>query len=404
VAELSKSFPIGGKVAPGFEPVLQEFRENFARRGEIGAACAAWVNGHSVVDLWGGFRDARRHLPWEEDTLALVFSTTKGLAAMAIAVACSRGLFELETPVSRYWPEFAAADKRDITVRQLLTHQAGVCALDAKVDAEILSSPDRLAGILAGQRPFWRPGMYHGYHPVTLGWYESELIRRTDPQHRTLGRYFAEEVAGPLGLEFYIGLPRSVSTERIAVLRDYYLWQVAFHLRDLPPAFALAILNPFSLVQRAMRNPPVWRPSELSGPLYRTLEIPAANGIGLPRSIAKAYGEFAAGAPGLAISDRAFDAIVTAAPPPPGGILDRVFKVRSSFAAGYFKPSPDFRFGSSNRAFGMPGLGGSFGFADPDLGLGYAYVPNRLGYHLWNDPREMALREAVYRCLLKSRT
>ena len=210
---------VSGWVAEGFEAVRAAFEENFQYRNEIGAACAVYHKGQPVVDLWGGWRDPKARAPWVEDTLVLVFSTTKGMASLAVAVAHSRGLFDYDESVATYWPEFAQEGKGDVTVRQLLSHQAGLSAIDEPMDLDLLGNPDRVAAAIAKQAPAWEPGRRHGYHGISLGWYESELVRRVDPQHRTIGRFFADEVASPLGLEFYIGLPDDVPDERIAVMQ-----------------------------------------------------------------------------------------------------------------------------------------------------------------------------------------
>src|SRR5215217_4881514 len=194
---------VEGHVAPGFERVREEFERNFRRRREVGAACAAYHRGEKVVDLWGGFRDRQRTRRWQEDTMVLVYSTSKGLAAMTMALAHSRGLIEYDERVATYWPEFAQNGKERITVRQLLSHQAGLCAIDERLSSRNLGNPDEVDRILAAQAPAWRPGTRHGYHALSIGWYEAALIRRVDPQRRSLGRFFAEEIAEPLGLEFY---------------------------------------------------------------------------------------------------------------------------------------------------------------------------------------------------------
>ena len=207
---------IEGIVAPEFHEVRREFERNFVERGEHGAACAIYHRGQKVVDLWGGQRCALNSLPWTEHTLSLVFSVSKGMAAAAMAVAHSRGLFELDHPVAHYWPEFHQRGKRHITVRQLLAHQSGLIAIDQPVLVQELADHDALAEILARQSPAWPPGMKHGYHTLTLGWYQSELIRRVDPQRRSLGAFFRDEVAAPLQAEFYIGLPKHIDEQRLA--------------------------------------------------------------------------------------------------------------------------------------------------------------------------------------------
>jgi len=206
---------IHGYVAPGFEELREEFIKNFTKRGELGAACAIYYKGEKVVDLWGGYRDAKSRAPWEENTMVMVFSTTKGLAAMTVAVVHSRGLIDYDEKVATYWPEFAQNGKESITVRQLLSHQAGLPVLDKKLTLEQVADLDALAEVLARQKPIWEPGTKHGYHAATLGLYMNELIQRVDPQHRSLGQFFQDEIAEPLDLEFYIGLLTKYLTQEL---------------------------------------------------------------------------------------------------------------------------------------------------------------------------------------------
>jgi CubicO group peptidase (beta-lactamase class C family) len=390
---------IRGAVAPGFEPVREAFAGNFAERGEVGAACAAYRRGEKIVDLWGGFRDRASLAPWEEDTLVLVFSTTKGLSAMAMAVAHARGLFDLDERVAAYWPEFAAAEKERVTVRQLLAHQAGLCAVDEPLSAAILADLDTVAAIIARQRPAWEPGARHGYHAISLGFYEGELLRRVDPAHRSLGRFFREEVARPLGIEFHIGLPAGIPEERLAVVEMFQpTWLLGGLDRDAW-RFLLALLRRGSLTARAFGNPRVRQPADFAAPEFVGLELPAVGGYGVARDIARAYGALATGGSEIGLTARTLKELRTPAPAPSGGLRDMVLLVDTRYAFGYLKPSPGYSFGSSEAAFGTMGAGGSFGFADPDAGVGFAYVMNRMGFHVWSDPREEALREAVYRCL-----
>ncbi len=390
---------IHGSVAPGFEDVEAQFEKNFSERGELGAACAAYWKGREVVNLWGGVRDSKGSKPWGEDTLVLVFSTTKGMAAMAVAVAHSQGLFELDEPVASYWPAFAENGKAHITVRQLLSHQAGLCAIDEPLEVEDLADLDALADRLARQKPHWEPGARQGYHGITLGWYEGELIRRVDPRHRSLGRFFHDEIAQALDLEFYIGTSTDVSELRIAVIEDFVPIRMLLHLNEMPWRFVLAVLNPWSLTARSFGNPKLRRPSDWGNEQLRTVEVPAANGIGLVRSIAKAYGVFACGGAEVGLTQDTFEALITPATAPSNGTFDQVLRVNTSFSLGYMKPFPEFQFGSNSHAFGTPGMGGSFGYADPATGIGFAYAPNRSGYYLWDDPREKALRDALHACL-----
>jgi len=392
---------VSGGVDEAFGPVADAFRRNFAERGEIGAACSAYRDGRTVVDLWGGYRDGVSRAPWLGDTLVPMFSTTKGVASMAVAVAHSRGLLDYDAPVASYWPEFAAAGKQAVTVRQLLSHQAGLCAIDERLELADLLDLDRVADVIARQRPAWAPGTRHGYHGITLGWYEGELIRRVDPGGRSLGRFFADEVAAPLGLDFFIGLPDSVPAERVATIHGYKPAEMLLHLHEFPPRFVFAFLNPRSITYRTFGNPRVLGlVNEYNRRELQRAEIPAANGIGTPRSVAKAYGEFATGGRTLGLRDDTLDALRRPAVAPTGGRMDVVLHIESVFSLGYVKPFPRFRFGSpAGLAFGTPGAGGSFAFADPDAGVGFAYAMNRTGFRLYDDPRELALREALYRCL-----
>ncbi len=396
VKSLTTTVPFQGTVAPGFEAVQAEFVRNFTQRGELGAACAIYYQGQQVVDLWGGYRDERTRAPWEEDTLVIVYSTTKGLAALAMAVAHSRGLFDYEAPVVTYWPEFAKPGKAHITIRQLLAHQAGLCVIDEPLNLKILADPDALSAVLARQKPAWEPGTRWGYHAFSLGWYESELLRRVDPHHRTLGQFFQDEVAKPLGLEFYIGVPASVLASRIATPMEKGGLQRMFMA---PPGLLLSLLNPRSITMRTFRNPQVSSNLVFNSPEYRAIEFPSAGGIGRACSIAKAYSVFATGGHELGITSETLDALTATARLPTGGPRDVVLHTDTSFSLGFLKPFPGFRFGSSEKAFGMAGSGGSFGFADPDAHVGYAYVMNKQGPKMWDDPREKALREAFYGCL-----
>ena len=395
----TNQLPIGGTVSSQFEEVREQFTRNFAERAELGAACAVYYRGRKVVDLWGGYRDAKTRQPWTEDTLVLVFSTTKGIAAMVMAVAHSQGLFDLDDSIAMHWPEFAQHGKGRITIRQLLAHQAGLPTIDRRLDAWKLADLDRMADILASQRPAWQPGTKHGYHTLTLGWYQSELIRRVDPRHRSLGQFFQEEIAAPLDLEFYIGLPPTVAEERIATIEGYHPLKILFHMRTLPSRMVLASMWPWSLTARSARNPKFRAAVEVGGPEYRRVEIPSANGIGQARAIAKAYGVLAAGGGQLGLTARTMDELTAPAFAPPAGPRDTILKVDTLYSFGFVRPCRGFSFGKTASAFGCPGAGGSFGFADPETQLGFAYVTNKMGFHLIDDPREKALRDACYQCI-----
>jgi CubicO group peptidase (beta-lactamase class C family) len=396
---------VNGTVDPGFEAVRYEFARNFSDRKELGAAFAVYHRGRKVVDLWGGHRDRKREHSWHADTLTTIFSSTKGIAALTLAHAHSQNLFEWDAPVADYWSEFAQAGKGAVTVRQLLAHQAGLCAIDVPLDVEILADHDRLAEILAKQAPAWEPGTRHGYHAISLGWFQSELLRRVDPQRRSLGRYFRDELATPLDLDIHIGLPETFPETRIGFISRGSLWSLLSQLGKrhvVPVRMVLAMLRRKSLTGRSFSNPRLKDPTAINtDPALRAVEIPSANGMADARSIARLYGVFATGGAELGIRKQTLDDLMDDAIQPTGGLRDLVLKTEMNYSLGFSRPNVDFDFASSLRAFGTPGAGGSFCFADPDARLGMAYIMNRMGSHLLDDPREKALRDATYRAVSK---
>jgi CubicO group peptidase (beta-lactamase class C family) len=380
---------IAGDVAEGFGRVADEFRRNFERRGDVGAA---------IVDLWGGIRDSRRRLPWQRDTMVPLFSTTKGVSALVMASLHSKGLLEWDEPVAHYWPEFAQAGKQDITVRQLFEHQAGLAVIDTRLRIAVLSDLDALAEILAAQRPAWTPGSATGYHAVSLGLYQNELARRVDPQHRTIGRILAEEFAAPLGLTLYLGLPADVDLDEVAVLGRLSPRAALRQLPGVPWALARQLANKRSPVTRSLSNPALAKAERFTQRHVLTPELPSSNAVGTPRSVAALYSAAATASPKLPIDAVTLDELAEPANSPP--LADTLLLARRTYRLGFNRPVPGFWFGTkSGRAFGTPGLGGSFGFADPGARVGYAYAPNRLGIRLSDDPRETALRRAVYASL-----
>jgi CubicO group peptidase (beta-lactamase class C family) len=382
-----------GQVAPGFESVRDAFVENFRKRHELGGACSAYCGGQRVVDLWGGVRDVRTGAPWEEDTMVIVHSATKGLAAMTLALAHSRGWLDYEERVSTYWPEFAQQGKERITVRQLLAHQAGLFAIDEPVDRSVLADLDRLATVLARQKPAWEPGTRQAYHALSLGFYEGELLRRVDPRHRTLGQFFHGEIASRLGEEMYIRLPETIPNDRLARLESPGFLAMLF---GFPPRLLVDVMNRRSNIYRALVVNPgssVYLDDER---VYaRNLEVPSGGAVGTARGIAHAYGTFAVGGRELGLRQETLDLLAAPAIPPTRGFHDECLKGEVSFSLGFMKPSATWPFGGP-RSFGSPGAGGAMGFADPDAGVGYAYVTSRMGTALTGDARDVALRDALY--------
>ena len=390
VSEVPNTAAIHGFVSPGYEAVREAFTENFLQRREIGAACCVYHRGEKVVDLWGGIRNKTTGEPWQEDTMALIYSATKGLSAMTLAVAHSRGWLNYDERVSKYWPEFAQNGKEKITVRQLLAHQAGLFALDERLDKSVVADLDHLAEILARQKPAWEPGTRQAYHAITLGFYEGELLRRIDPQHRSLGQFFQDEIATPLGLDFYIRLPESIPDSRLAPLVDASFSAIVF---GFPYKMALAVLNPRSNIRRALLGSELAHDQQCIYP--RNLEIPAGGGVGTARAIAHAYSVFATGGRELGLRQETLDELTAPAVPAKEGFYDDCIKEEVAFSLGFMKPNSGFPFLSAS-SFGHPGAGGSLGFADPEAQIGYAYVPNRKGTTMGGDPRDVALRTALF--------
>lgn len=382
---------IEGHVSAGFEAVRDAFAENFARRRELGGACCVYYRGEKVVDLWGGVRNKASGEPWEEDTMVLVYSTTKGLAAMTLALAHSRGWLDFEERVCTYWPEFARNGKENVTVRQLLAHQAGLFAFDEQGDRSLVADPDRLAAVLASQKPAWEPGTRQAYHAITLGFYESELLRRIDPRHRSLGQFFQDEIATPLGLDFYIRLPESIPDSRLAVLARPSLFAV---LRGFGIRFFLTAFNRRSNISRALAGSMF--PHDERRIYARNFEIPSGGGVGTARAIAHAYSVFATDGRELHLRPETLHLLAAPAVPPTRGFYDECMKGEGvQFSLGFMKHCPVWPFGSEG-SFGQPGSGGSLGFADPKTGIGYAYVTSQMGTSLTGDPRDLALRKALY--------
>jgi CubicO group peptidase (beta-lactamase class C family) len=386
-----QSSTISGFVKPRFEAVRAAFVENFTRRNELGAACCIYYQGEKVVDLWGGIRNKATGDHWEEDTMVLVFSATKGLSALAMALAQSRGLFDYDECVCTYWPEFAGQSKEKITIRQLLSHQAALFAFDVPMNKRVVADLDRLAAVMAQQKPAWEPGTRQAYHAISLGFCEGELLRRVDPRHRSLGQFFQEEIASPLGLDFYIRLPEEIPNSRLATLQMANYALAIFH-NPLPLTFAA--MNRRSPLYRAMvSNPGTLLPLDPDRVYARNLEVPSGGGVGTARAIAHAYSEFATGGHVLGVREDTLQQLMAPAVAPLHGFYDECLKVEVPFSLGFSKPSS-----AHPSPFGAPGAGGSMGFADPQAEIGYGYVLNRMGTYM-EDPRDLALRTAMYQSI-----
>ncbi|MFI6639319.1 serine hydrolase domain-containing protein [Streptomyces sp. NPDC050504] len=378
---------VKGTVSDGFEPVRDAFLRNFQDRGDRGAAVAVYRHGVKVVDLWAGTKDVDGHEPWAVDTAQIVRSAGKGIAAAVPLLLHQRGQLDLDAPVGTYWPEFKAAGKERVLVRHLLTHRAGLPVVDRPLTPA--EACDGVSGprAVAAQAPAWQPGTDHGYHAQTYSWLLSELVRRVTG--RTIGRWVAEEIARPLGLDFWFGLPAEEASRvgRIGPVEE-------------PPTTSALKLRPKRNVTEAYEDPnsltrrafgaiaPL--PDE-NDPAYRAAELPASGAISTARALARCYAAMI----GPVDGHRLFaPATLTLARTEESAGPDRVLVVNTRFGLGFMlhgSTSPFLAPGS----FGHPGRGGSLGFADPENGIAMGYVTNSLRKGVTADPRSHALIKAV---------
>jgi CubicO group peptidase (beta-lactamase class C family) len=383
---------VSGNCDARFAKVRDVFEASLASGEEIGASVAVLIDGSPVLSLFGGFADPAKTRPWTEDTLVNVYSTTKAMAAFCLHQLVEEGKVDLDAPVARYWSEFAAAGKGEVPVRWLLSHRVGLPAVKKLLPNEALYDWDAMTSALAAETPWWKPGESHGYHAVTFGWLVGEVVRRVTG--KSVGSVFRERIAGPLGADFWIGLPESEHGrvgELSAMVAQPAPDTGGFNLME---AF---MKDPEGMVARAFMNPPsmAFGPNN---PAWRRAEIPAANGHANALAIAKVYG--AAVAPSAGRRVLAPESIARALQEQSVG-KDAVLQLETRFGLGFMIPQArrDARFGPSERAFGHPGAGGSLGFADPDARIGFGYAMNKMGPSILMDVRPLALIDALYSCL-----
>ncbi|WP_171117188.1 MULTISPECIES: serine hydrolase domain-containing protein [Streptomyces] len=381
---------IHGHCDARFAAVRAAFQENFRERQELGAAVTVVVDGVTVVDLWGGWADPARTRPWERDTLVNVWSTSKGPVALCAHILADRGLLDLDAPVATYWPEFAAAGKESVLVRHLLSHRAGLSGLREPHSFADLCDWEVTTRRLAAMEPWWEPGTRSGYHALTYGHLVGEVVRRVSGL--LPGAFLEREVTGPLGVDFTIGLPEkdAVRAAELTHRRVSPSTEQAAIFSQLAPAAVAALTNP--AVGAAEANTPEWRAAE----------IPAANGHGTARAVAALYGILAGrGSYGgrRVLSPEAAERVRAGQ----GSRRDLVLGVglgRDTEAGlGLWLSGPHGSYGPNPRAFGHDGFGGSCGLADPEAGVSLGYVMNRMGPHIADDPRKMALVNALYGAL-----
>lgn len=369
-----------GYVAPGYEPVREAFEANFAERGELGAAFAAFRGGEPVVDLWGGLADRASGRPWREDTLQLIYSGTKGLVALCVLMLVDRGRLRLDDPVNRHWPEFG---KPEILVRHIVSHTARLPGIDTPITVADLIDDRRMAEILAAQAPNPDPRAALCYHALTYGWLCGELVRRVDG--RSIGTFFAEEVAGPLGIEFWIGLPEA-QEPRVTTLELASDW--GLKAPRGPEEFAR---DP--LLKSVWGNPPIFDRAAFfwNDRALHAAEMPGANGIGTARAVAKVYGCLATGGAPL-LSEPALQLGRTVL----ADGWDALHEDRRRVGVGFNLQTETMNYGPAEDAFGHGGAGGSNHGAWPGLGVGWSYAMNLMRDAERPDPRPQALLKALH--------
>ncbi|MGX9882542.1 serine hydrolase domain-containing protein [Streptomyces sp. NPDC002276] len=381
---------IDGHCDPRFTAVRTAFEENFRDRDELGAAVTVTVDGETVVDLWGGWADTARTRPWERDTLVNVWSTTKGPVALCAHILADRGLLDLDAQVATYWPEFAAAGKENILVRHLLSHRAGLAGLREPHSLAQLYDWELTTRRLAAMEPWWEPGTRSGYHALTYGFLVGEVVRRVSGL--LPGAFLEREVTGPLGIDFTIGLPEKEAGRAAELAHPPVASssEQAAIFSQLTPVAIAALTNP--LAGAAEANTPEWRAAE----------IPAANGHGTARAVAALYGVFAGrGSYGghRVLSPEAAERVREGQGSCRDLVLGAGFAHETEIGLGLWLSGPNGSYGPDPRAFGHDGFGGSCGLADPDAGVSLGYVMNRMGPHIADDPRKLALIDALYGAL-----
>ena len=379
-----------GQCDSRFTAVRDAFAENFDSRNDVGASTAVYLDGKLVVDLWGGHADAAGTRPWQSDTIVNIYSITKPMAAICLHHLVGQGRVDWDARVAQYWPEFAQAGKGNIPVRQLLNHRSGISGIRQPLPTEALYDWDRMVHALEAQEPWWEPGTKHGYHTITFGWLIGEIVRRVSG--KSLGTYWKEEISGPLGADLIIGVGAE-DDARVAEM--------------LPPpplgpgesdAWAEFLADPESMQAKAAGNPP-WDPvATINTVEWRRAELPAVNGHGNGRSLAKIFGALARGGEldGVVVLSPSViaDATVEQAHGP-----DAITASVSRFGLGFALSNETYPMGGNPRAFGHAGLGGSIAFADPDAKVGFGYAQNKIGLSVGQDPRVTSLVDALYASL-----
>jgi len=358
---------VAGECEPHFRAVREAFEQGFQRYGELGAAVSVLVDGRPVVDLWGGFQDEARTIAWDRETLVNVWSISKGVTALCLAMLADRGQLDVDAPVVEYWPEFAAEGKQNIRVSCLLAHQAGLPALRAELPTDSHIDWQLMTEALAQERPWWEPGTALGYHWLTWGWLAGELLRRVES--RSVGAFIRAEIAEPLGIDFHMGAPPEIDARiaPIAAGATQVAWPVLLYWLRTPHWMPMRM--------RSLGNPQQSE-AKVDSRAWRSAEIPAANGVSNARALARLFGLLACDGNddrGCLLRPAALERAIRTQ----SEGRDLLFGFRSRFGLGFMLDSEHLGISRGSRSFGHTGAGGGFAFADRERRLGFAYTPNR---------------------------
>jgi CubicO group peptidase (beta-lactamase class C family) len=376
------------KVASGWEPVRAAFLEGFEKNEEHGAGVAVYHRGQCVVDLMGGWRNKDHTIPYGTDALQVVFSTTKGITSIAVAICVERGLLDYSEKVATYWPEFADRGKGDVTVAQLLSHRAGLYTVDGDITLEEALDWDTVTTRLAATAPRFPVDSTHGYHAITFGWLAGELVRRVSG--KSIGQFVRDEIASPLNAEFHIGLPEDLEP-RVARL-------MAHPIPKFTPEVAKLMMErsaPGTKGAEALGLNGAFGNGVFNKPEVHRAMIPGANGIGNARSLARIYAATVGEVDGVRILGEETRSRATVSNTPKGE-MDQVLISETDFAMGFMVHCPRTPF-SGPTSFGHDGAGGSSSFADPSREMGFSYVMNTMMTVADSDPRRERLIAAAVR-------
>ena len=387
-----------GNIDQKYSMIATAFLDNFKYNGEIGASLCVYHYDKLVFDIWSGYKDLKKQELWEENTVVPFFSTTKVIAASCLAICHSRGLFDYEDKVSKYWKSFAKNGKEDITIAQLFQHRGGLSAIDRKLTIEIIKDRELLEEIIAEQRPYWNPDDFQGYHCWTIGWYISALLSKIDTKKRRLKEFVEEEILPNINGEIRVGIDESFDFSRIAILKPF---SKAKGLFAMPFKFVKEFFNPWSLTFKSMLNPSfVGNHANFNRRDVLELEFGSGGGIGNAKGIASLFNGLTNPKHQLFLGKNTLDYLTQYPEPPKNGFEDLVLKQNSIiFHAGFMKPNDQHNFSPNRSAFGGFGAGGSFVISDPENNLTFAYTMNKMSQEMMNMKREVQIRKAVYKTI-----